>query len=162
MAIDASAMLHSPQLAGVKVNPLGLAARTAGRMGGVSGAGAGVVADAISAGVNNAMAMRAEKQALESAAKAQTPKFGRIAFLAASATELMLIELKTHRGVQLRLGEVIASVPRAQVASAKLGRGRMLLSPPLTVSLTDGTSWALEVPRPAKRRAKQLVRALCA
>lgn len=158
MALDATTTLGMTQLAGVKVNPLGMAARTAGRMGGASGAG--LVADAISAGVNTALGMRDEQRAREAAAEAVTPPFGRLAYLAATASELALIEVQTYSGVKLRLGDVIASVPRQQVASAALGRGRRMLSPPLTITFTNGTLWRLEVPRPSKRRAKELVREL--
>ena len=160
MALDATATLGMPELAGVKVNPLGMAARTAGAVGGTAGGGA--LVDAVSAGVNAALSMRDQRRAQEvtSQAQALTPKFGRLAYLAASATELALIEVQTYNAVRLRLGEIIASIPRDQVASAVLGRGRRMLSPPLTITFTNGTLWALEVPRPSKRHAKELVRAL--
>ena len=51
MAIDASEVLGSAQLAGVKVNPFGFGKRTAGRFGG-AGAGAGV--GALGAGAGSA------------------------------------------------------------------------------------------------------------
>jgi len=156
MALEASGRLGSPQLAGVKVNPLGFGARVAGRSAGAPGAG--ILGEAITAGVSAAITMRAQKQAKGEAAKSKTPQFGRLAFLAVSASELALIALETHGGVRLRLGPVIESVPRSQVASVALGRGRPLMAVPLTVTFSDGTSWALEVARPLKRRAEELAR----
>ena len=160
MALDATAALGSAALAGVKVNPLGMAARLAGGAGGTPGPG--VLGEVISAGVNAALTMRDQRRVAEVTAQPEvvTPKFGRLAYLAASATELALIEVQTYKAVRLRLGTVIASVPRADVASAVLGRGRRMLSPPLTITFTNGTQWALEVPRPSKRHANELVRAL--
>lgn len=157
MAIDASELLGSPQLAGVKVNPLGFGKRTAGKFGGV-GAGAGV-AGAVSVGLTNAIGMKAEKLASQAAAESRTPEFGRLAYLALTEHELALVELVQDGMVGLRLENVIERVPRNDVASAELGRAG-LFSPPLTVGFTDGNTWRLEVPLPSKKHAKELVRAL--
>jgi len=157
MAIDATAILGAPQLAGVKVNPLGFGKRTAGKFG-AAGAGGGV-AGAISAGVTNAIGMKAEKRAKLAAAESRTPQFGRLAYLAVTDGELALVELVQDGMVGLRLQEVIERVPRSDVASAQLSRAG-IYSPPLTLGFTDGNTWRLEVPLPSRKQAKEVVRAL--
>lgn len=67
MAHDASAVLGSPQLGGVKVNPRGFAKRTARTAGG-AGAGAGAVG-AVSVGIIQAIRMKGEKKAKQAAAE---------------------------------------------------------------------------------------------
>jgi hypothetical protein len=157
MAIDASEVLGAPQLAGVKVNPLGFGKRTAGKFGG-AGAGGGI-GGAISAGLTNAMAMRSEKKAMAPRAQSRTPDFGRLAWLAITERDVALIELKQDGLVGLRLGNVIERVARSDVASAELGRAG-ICSPPFTLGFTDGNRWRLEVPLPSKKHPKQVVRAL--
>ena len=157
MAIDASEVLGSAQLAGVKVNPVGFGKRTAGRFGG-AGAGAGV-GGAISAGLTTAIGMKAEKQAQQAAAQSRTPDFGRLAWLAVTEHDLALVELKQDGMVGLRLESVIERVPRTDLASAELGRAG-LFSPPLTLGFADGNTWRLEVPLPSKKHAKEVVATL--
>ncbi|MEO9176405.1 MAG: hypothetical protein ABI317_12900 [Gaiellales bacterium] len=50
-------------------------------------------------------------------------------------------------------------VPRREVSGAELG-GAGLNSPPLTITFTNGNTWQLEVPRPSKKGAHEVVRAL--
>jgi hypothetical protein len=52
---------------------------------------------------------------------------------------------------------VIVRLPRSDVASAELGGG---VSPSLTVTLSNGDTWQLEVPRPSKKNAEAVVHAL--
>jgi hypothetical protein len=147
MALDASQVLGSPQLAGVKVNPRG-----AGRSRGASSVGVGVgglVGGAISAGAS----MKADKRKVEFAAESETPKFGRLAYLAVTEGELALVELKSGM-VTVHLGEVITRVPRSEVASAELGGG---VSPALTITFGGHGDWQLEVPRPSKKHAQEVV-----
>ena len=150
MAHDASEILGSAQLAGVKVNPRGFGRRAGANF---TGANAGLVGAAVSA----AAVGRANKKKAEAAAASSAPGFGGIAYLAVTADELALIELKQKNAVTLELREVIALIPRAQVASAELGGGHTLMSPPLTVTFASGEAWLLEVPRPNKKQAQQLV-----
>jgi hypothetical protein len=157
MAHDASEILGSAQVAGVKVNPFGFGKATAGRSGG-AGAGAGA-AGLVAVGILNAMGMKSAKKAKEAAAESQTPDFGRLAYLAVTEQELALVELKQNGAVGLRLENVIERVPRSAVSSATLGRAG-LFSPPLTLSFTDGNTWRLEVPLPSRKNAKQVVRSL--
>ena len=55
------------------------------------------------------------------------------------------------------VGELLDRVDRAEVSALTFGSG--LTTVPLTVSLTDGTVWELEVPRANKRSAEKLVAA---
>ncbi|HEX4034777.1 MAG TPA: hypothetical protein VHX66_10065 [Solirubrobacteraceae bacterium] len=157
MAHDASEILGAPQVAGVKVNPLGLGKAIAGRSGG-AGAGGGA-AGLVAIGILNAIGMKSAKKAKEAAADSSAPDFGRLAFLAVTDDELALVELKQNGAVGLRLEGVIERVPLNRVRSATLGRAG-LYSPPLTVEFTDGSTWRLEVPLPSKKQAKQVVSAL--
>lgn len=151
MALDASPILGSPQLAGVKVNPRGAGkakgASFSGMYGGIAGAGAGAAAG-----------MKAEHKQQRIAAESVTPKFSRLAYLAVTEDELALIEVKS-KVVTVYLGEAIARVPRSEVAAVELGGGG-LYSPPLTVTFASGDTWQLEVPKPSKKHAQAVVDAL--
>ena len=149
MALDASSVLGSPQLAGVKVNPRGAgtskAAASAGLGGGLLGAAVGAAAG-----------MKAEQKQAATASASTTPTFGRLAYLAVTESELALIKLKSGM-VSVRLDEVIVRVARSEVASAEMGGG---VSPSLAIGFSDGGSWQLEVPRPSKKHAQEVVEAL--
>ena len=67
--------------------------------------------------------------------------------------------MKLKGMVGLELHDVIVRVPRSEVASAELGGGG-LFSPPLTITFTNGSTWQLEVPRPNKKQAKEVVATL--
>jgi hypothetical protein len=149
MALDASSVLGSPQLAGVKVNPRG-AGRS--KIAASAALGGGVVGAAIGAGAG----MKAERKQAQIASASETPNFGRLAYLAVTEDELALIRLKSGM-VTVHLDEVIACVPRSDVASAELGGG---VSPSLTITFGTGGSWQLEVPRPSKKHAQEVVHAL--
>ncbi len=136
MALDASLILGSPQLAGVKVNHKGMAAGAAGGL-------VGTVAAAVVSG-------RGDR------ASDRTPAFGRLAFLAVTDDELALVGLKSG-ALSVRMGDVIERVPRGHVSSAELGRG---LPASLTIAFRDGGIWRLEVPPPNKKQAESVVRVL--
>lgn len=138
MALDASAVLGSPQRAGVKVNPRGSARRLAGNQSG--GLAAGIVLGS-----------------QPDPGLAGTPHFGRLAFLAVTDQELGLVRLRTRNGVALKVAEVIARVPRGELRTAELGPGYVA---PLTIMFADGGSWRLEIPPPCKSRARAVVHVL--
>jgi hypothetical protein len=138
MAIDASGVLGSRQLAGVKVNPPGHAARLARNQGG------SLAADLVLGGQPHP-------------GGAETPPFGQLAFLAVTDQELALVKLRTVKGVMLKAAEVIARVPRSQLQTAELSAGYVAL---LTITFASGGSWQLEVPPPSKSSARAVVRAL--
>ena len=137
MAIDASAVLGSPQLAGVKVNPRGYAWRTARYQAGVLPAGI-VLGGQPHPG------------------RAETPKFGRLAYLAVTDQELALVTLRARKVMFLQAREVVERVPRSDLRTVERGRGYVA---PLTISFSGGT-WRMEIPPPSKRYARAVVHAL--
>jgi hypothetical protein len=115
VAIDASAVLGSPQVACVKVNPRPYT-------WGLSSTQAGALAARITLGRR------------PSGGRAQTPKFGRLAWLAVTAEELALLKLKSGNGVTVKPSEVIARVPRRELKTVEWHRG--YVSPLMIVSAT--------------------------
>jgi hypothetical protein len=148
MAHDASTVLGSPQLAGVKVNPRGMAKKGAAPFVGMY---AGVVGAAISATAVG----RANKQRASFEQESETPRFG-LAFLAVTKDEIALIELKLKGQVGLELKDVIVRVSRSEFESAEVG-GVNIFSPPRTIKFKGGESWQLEVPRPSRMQAQAVV-----
>jgi hypothetical protein len=152
MARDASDVLGSPQLVGLTVNPRGLSkGKTLG--------GSGIYAGLAGALISSFAAMRAGKQQAKIAAESQTPAFKRIALLSLTADDLALVTLVKVKGQKgLQAQDVIARVPRRDVASTELGGGG-IYSPPLTITFHNGDRWELETPRPFKKQAQELVHA---
>ena len=138
MAIDASGVLGSPQLARVKVNPSGYAWRLARNQSGT------LAADIVHGGQPHS-------------GRGETPPFGRLAFLAVTDQELALVKLRARKVVMLKAAEVIARVPRSQLQTAELFPGYVA---PLAITFTGGGIWRLEVPPPSKRYARAVMRAL--
>jgi len=102
MALDASHLPGSPQLAGVKVNPRGRARRVGG---GVAGAVVGPVAGGIGA--------RIAVGRPDAATASQTPAFGNLAYLAVTDSELALIKLKSgvvHVHLDVEVARIVASL----------------------------------------------------
>jgi hypothetical protein len=148
MGLDASQVLGSRQLAGVKVSPKGFTMSVAAGSGGV-GVG-GLLGGAISATAGR----KAERRQAQMASA--TPEFGRAAYLAVTESELALIKLKSGL-VTFKLDEVIERVPRSDVASAELSGG---IAPSLTITFANRDSWKLEFGRVAKKDAKAVVHEL--
>jgi hypothetical protein len=140
---DASSALRAPQLAGTWVNNKGTAKRLVASVAGRELAGA--VGSVAAGGI----------AARSAAGVADTPDFGRDAYLAISDTELALVKAK--QGVmKLRLtDEVHARAARTDVVHAELGGGK--LACPLTITFTDGSRWELDVPRGGKSAAEKVV-----
>jgi hypothetical protein len=145
MGLDASQVLGSPQVAGARVNPKGFAKKTITRS---AGSHAGLVGAAVTARAG----YKAQQEQAEAAAESETPKF-KLAYLALTADELALVRLKAGL-VSTKIGEVLMRVPRAQVASAEMGGG---FSAALTITMRDGGTWLLEVPKVSKKDAEKLV-----
>jgi hypothetical protein len=145
MGLDASGVLGSQQIAGARVNPKGFAKKTITASGAKH---AGLVGAAVTARAG----YKAQQEQAAAAAESETPKF-KLAYLALTADELALVRLKAGM-VGTKLGEVLLRVPRADVASVEMGGG---FSSELTVTLSDGGSWLLEVPRVSKKDAEKLV-----
>jgi hypothetical protein len=72
----------------------------------------------------------------------QTPQFSRTAFVAVTEREVALIKYGPGSS-NGKAGELLGRVPRSEVASAVVSRGTLRTN--LTISFTDGGSWAFEV-----------------
>jgi hypothetical protein len=146
MADDASTALGAPEIAGTMVNPKGMTKKvTASVAGDVVGGAAGRMAASLAAG-----------PAYDGAA--EVPKFGRVAYVAASADALALVKTKSGAFKMKVTDEALARVPRAEIASTVLDQGKLLSH--LTITFTNGTVWAFDVPKAAKKTAQGLVSAL--
>jgi hypothetical protein len=72
----------------------------------------------------------------------QTPAFSRTAFVAVTDREVALIKYGPGSS-NGKAGEVLARVPRSEVASAVVSRGALRTN--LTIGFANGGSWAFEV-----------------
>jgi hypothetical protein len=148
LALNASDILGSSEVAGCKVNPRGTNKGTIAKAGvgeGLGGVAAGMVAS-----------KKREAEVAE-AATSETPSFNVIAWLALTADELALVDIDAKR--TLKLSSVLARVPRSEVTSVVLGKAPPLISKPLTVTLANGDRWVLEVPALGKGGVKDIVAA---
>ena len=148
MALDASDLLGSRQLAGAKVNPRGWARS---KVAGSAGIGVGGL---LGAAISATAGSKADQQ--QARMGSDTPDFGRVAYLAVTEGELALIKLKSG-GLTFKVDEVLERVPRSNVKSVEMGGG---LASSLLITFEDRDSWQLEVPRPAKKDARAVVTAL--
>jgi len=126
MAHDASQLLGAQQVAGALVNRRGHGWQHAARAtGGLAGVAMGYAAGQRSSRYTT-----------------QTPQFSRTAFVAVTDREVALIKYGpgSNNG---KAGEVLARVPRSEVASAVVSRGALRTN--LTIGFTNGGSWAFEV-----------------
>jgi hypothetical protein len=83
---------------------------------------------------------------------------GKIAFLAVFPDELVLFAGKRGAFKPKPTEDVIASAPRASVASAELERKKV--AGVLTVSFSDGGSWAFDMPKVHLKTAERVAQAL--
>jgi hypothetical protein len=133
-------------LAGTLVNPKGMTKKvTASVAGGVVGGVAGNLAAGLATGPAYAGAP-------------QVPNFGRVGYVAASADDVALVKTKTGAFKMKVTDEVLASVPRSEIASSELDQGTLLSH--LTIVFTNGVRWEFDVPKAGKKTAQQLVTAL--
>ena len=145
MANDASAALGAPQIAGTLVNPRGYMKKTVARAAGREVAG---LVGSVAAG----LATR------DGGARApELPDFGRVGYIAVSATEIAMV--KTKLGWKMTPTEVaLARAPRSELASAELEQGRMVSH--LRLRFADGGLWEFDVPKADKKTAREVVAAL--
>jgi hypothetical protein len=137
MAEDASAVLGAPQVAGTFVNPKGFTRTVTASVAG------GAVGAAIGGGSGGTDA---------------APKFGRVAYVAASDREIALLKTKTGAFKMKVTDEVLARVPRSEIASTELDQGTLLSK--LKIVFTDGGTWEFDIPKQAKKTAQGFVTAL--
>jgi hypothetical protein len=136
MALDASRVLGSSQLAATKVWHRGTAWRNTVRVN--------YSADAVLLAPFVAWMLYGARPDL---APAQTPRLGGMAaLLAVTKDELVLVALRRKTPAQ-----VIARVPLGEVRDFDLDRARGVW--PLTITFGDGETWRLEVPRSNKKAA---------
>jgi hypothetical protein len=146
MADEAAVALGAPTIAGTFVNPKGLAKKmtasvAGGQLGGIAGnLGAGAITDR------------------SSGAPPDVPSFGRVGYLAVTATEVALLGTKTG-ALKMKIGNnVLARAPKAEVMSAELDEGVLLSH--LAIEFSNGARWQFDVPRQAKKSAREVARAL--
>jgi hypothetical protein len=140
-ASNASAALGAQEVAGCFVSPKGLTKQVTGATAGA--AVAGVVGRAVAnmaLGTNTA------------------PKFGMVGYVAATATEVAIVKGKSGLLKPSVGNEVVARVPRAQVASVELDSH--MLTAALTIGFESGDFWQFEVPKMHRQNAEWLVQTI--
>jgi hypothetical protein len=133
---DASSQLGAKQLAGAEVSPKGFVRQIKG--------------------VVTAWGPRREPPADGGAPS--MPAFRRTAYLAVSKRDLALVQMRSGL-LTLRLSDdVLARVPRNQIASLTWKRGSMLSR--LAVTFQNGVVWEFDVTQASRSSAEGIVRAL--
>jgi hypothetical protein len=135
MAPNASKVLGADQLASAIVNRRNTAKMTVAGVAGV------VVGSAILGKMD--------------VDKAETPSIGQVALLVLTENDIALVNMRQGFPGLRMTGKIAARVPHSSVASIELGKGT--LASPLTIVLTDGATWILEVRRGETKRAKKLI-----
>jgi len=144
MANDASQALGAPEIAGTLVNPKGLMKKSVARVSGREIAG---LVGSVAAG----LAADRQKGAPD------LPNFGRVGYVAVSATEVALV--KTRTGWKMHpTDEVLARASRSELTSAELDEGRMVSH--LRFQFANGQLWEFDIPRADKKTARAVVDAL--
>jgi hypothetical protein len=100
-------------------------------------------------------AVAATAVASRSSKASDVPAFGRVAYLAASETEVALIKTKSGALKMKVTGEALARAPRAEIESIELKDGKLIAH--LRLQFANGTLWEFDVPKIGKKNAKQLV-----
>ena len=146
MADDASGVFGAPEIAGTFVNPKGMTKKVTASVAGGEIAG---VAGNLAAGLATGPAY---------AGAPDVPDFGRVAYVAASADEIAIVKTKSGMLKMKVSDEVLARVPRSEIASAELDEGRLLSH--LKIVFGNGVAWEFDIPKASKKSAQALVRAL--
>jgi hypothetical protein len=142
MAADATEALGAPEIAGSFVSPKGLTTRLTGA------AAAGMVG-----GVVGRAAVTHISQKHEGA-----PSFGTIGYVAVTADEVAIVRGKTGLMKPKVGAEVVARVPRSEVASVELDPGALKAA--LKIGFVNGGWWEFEVPKIYRKTAQQVVQTL--
>lgn len=141
MAEDASAALGAPQLAGAFVNPKGFAKRVTATVAG--GAIGGAIASTMSGG---------------SSTDQGVPDFGRVGYVAVTASEVALVKTKSGLLKMKVTDNVLAREQRSEITSATLKKGALVSN--MTISFNGGGEWIFDVPKANQRGAVQVIEAL--
>jgi len=146
MADDASTALGAQELAGTFVNPKGMTKKMTAS---VAGQQIGGMAGTLAANTATGGAYSGAPE---------VPNFGRVGYLAVTDGELALVKTKTG-AFKMKIGdEVLARVPRGDIASTELDEGRMLSH--LKIEFSNGVAWEFDIAKQAKKSTQALVRAL--
>jgi hypothetical protein len=86
------------------------------------------------------------------------PSFGRIGYLAASETELVITKTSQLGFTPHATGDALARVPRGEVETVAMRQGRLLSR--LTLTFGGGVTWDFEVPRVSRKGAADFVAVL--
>ncbi len=143
MAKDASMALGGAEVAGTLVSPRGLTKKMS-----ISTAGA-QVGGLVGSLAANAMTAKAGKRV------ADLPSFGRIGYLAASETELVLTKTSQLGWRPHPTGDALVRVPRGDVESIALEEGKIVSH--LKVRFAGGAEWEFEIPLANRKGARQFV-----
>lgn len=146
MVNDASAALGAPEVAGALVSPRGLTKKMSM---GTAGAQVGGLVGTLGA---NAMAAKTSRKTPD------MPSFGRVGYLAASETALVLTRTSPLGWKPHPKGEALVRIPRGEVQSVELERGRVLSR--LRLTFADGVAWEFEIALVNRKGATELTNAL--
>jgi hypothetical protein len=141
MAGEGTAALGAPVIAGTMVNPRGFGKKVS----------VGAVGGAIGALAATAVASRSSRAS-------DAPAFGRVAYLAATETEVGLIRAKSGALKMKVTDEALARAPRAELHAVELRDGKLISY--MRLQFANGTVWEFDVPKIGKKNAKELVFAL--
>jgi hypothetical protein len=130
-------------LAGTLVNPKGMTKKVTASVAGGEIAG---VAGNLAAGLATGPAY---------AGAPEVPNFGRVAYVGASADEIALVKAKSGAFKMKVTDEILASVPRSDIASVELDQGTLLSH--LKIEFANGVLWEFDIPKMGKKTAQQLV-----
>jgi hypothetical protein len=146
MADDASQALGAPEVAGTLVSPRGLTKKMSM---GTAGSQVGGLVGTLAA---TAVASKTAKKTPD------MPSFGRVGYLAASETELVMTKTSQLGWKPHPKGDALVRIPRGDVQSVALERGKVLSR--LRVTFADGRSWDFEIPRANRKGAMEFTTAL--
>jgi hypothetical protein len=146
MADDASDVLGAQELAGTFVNPKVMTKKMTASVTGL-----------VTGGMVGTFAANMARGGAYSGAP-EVPSFGRVGYLAVTDSELALVKTKTG-AFKMKIGEeVLARVPRSEIASTDLDEGRLLSH--LKIEFSNGVVWEFDIPKQAKKSTQALVHAL--
>jgi len=146
MAIDASQALGAPEVAGTLVSPRGLTKKMS--MGTAGSQVGGLVGSLAAAAVTSR----------KSKATPDMPSFGRVGYLAASDSELILTRTSQMGWKPHPKGDALVRVPRSDLQSVEMDKGKVLSQ--LKLTFADGLEWAFEIPRANRKGAEEFTNAL--
>jgi hypothetical protein len=146
MANDASQALGAPEVAGTLVSPRGLTKKMSM---GTAGSQVGGLVGSLAA---SALTSKTSK------ATPDMPSFGRSGYLAVSETELILTKTSQLGWKPQPKGDALVRVPRGEVQSVDLKKGKVLSQ--LELTFADGNTWQFEIPRANRKGAEEFTTAL--